>query len=307
METQSTSGLLRFRSAPSSLFNEYTQNNTWSDSDKFSGRFGGDELSESYERKPQRLSNSQNGYSGQLPPQYPNQSSSGQIQRSNSLEIDQSMKQGNGGGLSLDRQSSLPSGFINHLSNHPQNGYTVMRGLGSFRVGNGSNGDESSPRMSRLGMTHLPQIPEIGIENGKEMNTAGFSLPSWNDSNSDASHLSENGGLLGRPNTLSHHLSLPNTSAEMAVIEKLLHFQDTVPFKVRAKRGCATHPRSIAERVRRNRISERMRKLQDLVPNMDKQTNTADMLDLAVDYIKSLQNQYKALSDNRAKCKCVNL
>ena len=66
-----------------------------------------------------------------------------------------------------------------------------MRGLGSFRVGNGSNGDESSPRMSRLGMSHLPQIPEIGIENGKEMNTAGFSLPSWNDSNADASHLSE--------------------------------------------------------------------------------------------------------------------
>ena len=54
---------------------------------------------------------------------------------------------------------------------------------------------------------------------------------------------------MGRPNALSHHLSLPNTSAEMAVIEKLLHFQDTVPFKVRAKRGCATHPRSIAERV----------------------------------------------------------
>ncbi|KAI3793719.1 hypothetical protein L1987_36340 [Smallanthus sonchifolius] len=43
--------------------------------------------------------------------------------------------------------------------------------------------------------------------------------------------------------------------------------------------------------VRRTRISERMRKLQDLVPNMDKQTSTADMLDLAVDYIKELQNQ----------------
>jgi len=122
METQSTSGLLRFRSAPSSLFNEYTQNNAWSDSDKFSGRFEGDELSESYERKPQRLSNSQNGYSGQLPPQYPKQSSSGQMQRSNSLEIDQSMKQVNGGGLSLDRQSSLPSGFFNHLNYNPQNG-----------------------------------------------------------------------------------------------------------------------------------------------------------------------------------------
>ncbi|KAL3652187.1 hypothetical protein CASFOL_001868 [Castilleja foliolosa] len=41
----------------------------------------------------------------------------------------------------------------------------------------------------------------------------------------------------------------------------------------RAKRGCATHPRSIAERVRRTRISDRIRKLQDLVPNMDKWRN----------------------------------
>lgn len=104
--------------------------------------------------------------------------------------------------------------------------------------------------------------------------------------------------------------------------------------------------------VRRTRISERMRKLQDLVPNMDKvkilhfsqpsvfvsiafnsqihdsnealyfcvksillllleklmilvsvscwqQTNTADMLDLAVDYIKDLQKQYKVLRNNQ--------
>jgi len=36
----------------------------------------------------------------------------------------------------------------------------------------------------------------------------------------------------------------------MAAVEKLLQAQqDSVAFKVRAKRGCATHPRSIAERV----------------------------------------------------------
>ena len=48
---------------------------------------------------------------------------------------------------------------------------------------------------------------------------------------------------------LAHHLSLPKTSSEMAAIEKFLQFQDAVPCKIRAKRGCATHPRSIAERV----------------------------------------------------------
>ncbi|KAL8216551.1 hypothetical protein R6Q57_023388 [Mikania cordata] len=45
---------------------------------------------------------------------------------------------------------------------------------------------------------------------------------------------------------------------------------DSVPCKIRAKRGCATHPRSIAERERRTRISGKLKKLQDLVPNMDK-------------------------------------
>jgi len=48
---------------------------------------------------------------------------------------------------------------------------------------------------------------------------------------------------------LAHQLSLPNTSAEMAAIEKFLQLSDSVPCKIRAKRGCATHPRSIAERV----------------------------------------------------------
>jgi hypothetical protein len=45
---------------------------------------------------------------------------------------------------------------------------------------------------------------------------------------------------------------MASTSAlEMAGMDRYLQLQhDQVPFKVRAKRGCATHPRSIAERVR---------------------------------------------------------
>ncbi|KAK8663410.1 hypothetical protein V6N13_083231 [Hibiscus sabdariffa] len=78
----------------------------------------------------------------------------------------------------------------------------------------------------------------------------------------------------------------------MATVEKMLHIpEDSVPCKIRAKRGCATHPRSIAERERRTRISGKLKKLQELVPNMDKQTSYADMLDLAVQHIKGLQNE----------------
>ncbi|TVU29372.1 hypothetical protein EJB05_20936, partial [Eragrostis curvula] len=86
--------------------------------------------------------------------------------------------------------------------------------------------------------------------------------------------------------------AMTSSALEMAGMDRYLQLQqDQVPFKVRAKRGCATHPRSIAERERRTRISEKLRKLQDLVPNMDKQTSTADMLDLAVEHIKGLQSE----------------
>ncbi|KAK9066816.1 hypothetical protein SSX86_014139 [Deinandra increscens subsp. villosa] len=88
-----------------------------------------------------------------------------------------------------------------------------------------------------------------------------------------------------------------------AEMDKLLG--DSVPCRVRAKRGCATHPRSIAERVRRTRISDRIRKLQDLVPNMDKQTNTADMLEEAVEYVKFLQRQIQELREHQDRCTCA--
>lgn len=54
-------------------------------------------------------------------------------------------------------------------------------------------------------------------------------------------------GRIRAPSTLVHHMSLPSSTAEL---DKLLQFQDSVPLRSRAKRGCATHPRSIAERVK---------------------------------------------------------
>ncbi|KAJ7522134.1 hypothetical protein O6H91_19G085200 [Diphasiastrum complanatum] len=77
------------------------------------------------------------------------------------------------------------------------------------------------------------------------------------------------------------------------------------PCQSRAKRGHATHPRSIAERVRRTRISERIKRLQELVPDMDKQINTAEMLDEVVEYVQFLQKQVQELSkDHPSKVEC---
>lgn len=104
---------------------------------------------------------------------------------------------------------------------------------------------------------------------------------------------------------LIRHSSLPATSRPFSSTFELDDLQadpSMVYLKtLRANRGHATHPRSIAERVRRGKISERMKKLQELVPNSDRQTNTADMLDDAVEYVKQLQLQVQELTNTVAE------
>ncbi|GAB2280147.1 hypothetical protein Dimus_014784 [Dionaea muscipula] len=65
---------------------------------------------------------------------------------------------------------------------------------------------------------------------------------------------------------------------------------------VRARRGQATNSHSLAERVRREKISERMKLLQDLVPGCSKVTGKAVMLGEIINYVQSLQRQVEFLS-----------
>ncbi|XP_039056914.1 transcription factor bHLH137-like [Hibiscus syriacus] len=65
---------------------------------------------------------------------------------------------------------------------------------------------------------------------------------------------------------------------------------------VRARRGQATDSHSLAERVRREKISERMKTLQLLVPGCDKVIGKALVLDEIINYVQSLQNQVEFLS-----------
>ncbi|XP_071710840.1 transcription factor bHLH79 [Rutidosis leptorrhynchoides] len=65
---------------------------------------------------------------------------------------------------------------------------------------------------------------------------------------------------------------------------------------VRARRGQATDSHSLAERARREKISERMKTLQDLVPGCNKVIGKALVLDEIINYIQSLQHQVEFLS-----------
>ncbi|KAJ1409917.1 Myc-type, basic helix-loop-helix [Sesbania bispinosa] len=385
-QNQPNSGLLRFRSAPSSLLANLTpcsalnkSSHLWegSESERFVSRFVGygadsrndttaaassSSFQELEENKPSSkslsgMNSQQQGYGGGLPPHYPLRHGSAATSSSamdgsfglvGSMGMDHEAPHKSFGSHLLRQGSSPASLFSNNISF--QNGFATMKGVGNYGAVNGSN-DEISPSINRLksqisfssrtasSLGMLSQISELGSEdiettspddvgqgssNGDAQQFGhGFPYASWNDTTQLSENLSvlkrgrggnekmfsdvQNGDLGNQVHTLSHHLSLPKSSAEMVAMEKLLQFPDSVPCKIRAKRGCATHPRSIAERVRRTRISERMRKLQELVPNMDKQTNTADMLDLAVEYIKDLQKQFKSLSEKRANCKCISM
>ncbi|KAL1533969.1 basic helix-loop-helix transcription factor [Salvia divinorum] len=267
------SGLLRFRSAPTSLLENFTEKSAKLGFSRFcSDAAENGSVDDGCDNKGSgnRFVNSQ------LPPKYP--------------RAQLSSNQG------LMRQTSSPAGFFS------QNGVSVDGGLSP--CSNRLNGSASS--LSRISEFEI-ENDEANVVNSSADNFISFPFASWNESSYFAENLNSSGikseldihpelfvhhtEIRCEPeNVLSHHLSLPNTSSAM---EKLMQLQDTVPCKLRAKRGCATHPRSIAERVRRNRISEKMKKLQELVPNMDKQANTSDMLDFAVEYIKALQKQHE--------------
>lgn len=276
-------------------------------------------------------------------PPLPNQvPSSGNNEGSYPIGMNQfpPMRTGGVSNSNLIRHSSSPAGLF--ASINLDTGFGAVRGMGSYGAKNNTNEEASFSPPSRLnkfssGPTSSPGLmsPIVEIDDKNMVATnqdsggfgdsrgnnyvPSFPMGSWDDSSIMSDNIaglkrlrdedvkpfsSETQNVESGTRPLAHHLSLPKTSTEMAAIEKFLQFQDSVPCKIRAKRGCATHPRSIAERVRRTRISERMRKLQELVPNMEKQTNTADMLDLAVEYIKDLQKQVETLSESRAKCTC---
>ncbi|KAL9316898.1 hypothetical protein ACSQ67_013415 [Phaseolus vulgaris] len=189
-------------------------------------------------------------------------------------------------GSALLRQKSSPAGFLSHLAasaaatttNHNHNhtlngaGFTITRG---------------SRLKSQLSFTGHCQESLCGGDNSNNLvlgDHAGFGMEPWDGSHSHSNSIafstpppkrsknsnSADQDILHCLNALESQFSLPQTTLEMATVEKLLHIpEDSVPCKIRAKRGCATHPRSIAER----------------------QTSYADMLDLAVQHIKGLQTQ----------------
>ncbi|XP_074263507.1 transcription factor bHLH80-like [Silene latifolia] len=210
----------------------------------------------------------------------------------------------NSGRVGLTRFCSAPVTWLDALLNDPEpepfpnpdsipvqsgrvEGY-VQPTTVDPEVYDGGVGAQSSRTTTTTSFHRMNSLPADFLGSNIDGSFSGFGFPATYSDD-----------LVGQR---SGELATANSLVEMEM-EKLL--EDSVACRVRAKRGCATHPRSIAERVRRTKISDRIRKLQELVPNMDKQTNTADMLEEAVEYVKTLQRQIQELTEQQKKCKCM--
>ncbi|CAL0334158.1 unnamed protein product [Lupinus luteus] len=99
-----------------------------------------------------------------------------------------------------------------------------------------------------------------------------------------------------KPNTSKNKESVGGDSSKENSKESEAENPKPDYIHVRARRGQATDSHSLAERVRREKISERMKYLQDLVPGCSKITGKAGMLDEIINYVQSLQRQVEFLS-----------
>ncbi|XVF15536.1 hypothetical protein REPUB_Repub09cG0162500 [Reevesia pubescens] len=71
--------------------------------------------------------------------------------------------------------------------------------------------------------------------------------------------------------------------------------QKPAPSRSSSKRSRAAEVHNLSEKRRRSRINEKMKALQNLIPNSNK-TDKASMLDEAIEYLKQLQLQVQMLS-----------
>ncbi|PSS07838.1 Transcription factor bHLH79 like [Actinidia chinensis var. chinensis] len=179
---------------------------------------------------------------------------------------------GIGGGLGL-RMSSL-SGFGEAAMNRDLSvdESTVTEQSGGGRKRRYANSEDESSRLVSTSSGN-----DLNNSSGKRMKLSQ-SRDENGGSRSEAEANSESGNKLAEKSTKS---SEPPK-------------QDYI--HVRARRGQATDSHSLAERARREKISERMKILQDLVPGCNKVIGKALVLDEIINYIQSLQCQVEFLS-----------
>ncbi|KAI7742763.1 hypothetical protein M8C21_021136 [Ambrosia artemisiifolia] len=182
------------------------------------------------------------------------------------------------GGIN-DGSQSQPKPGGSGFSGNNLAGETEFSGGGDGGQGENSNSGHGPKKRRRSDqdseynqLKRSPQTPGEATKNNNEVQQKG-------DNNNNAPNSVANKSS-GKHKQVSQSSDAPK--------EEYIH--------VRARRGQATNSHSLAERVRREKISERMKFLQDLVPGCSKVTGKAVMLDEIINYVQSLQRQVEFLS-----------
>ncbi|CAH9090074.1 unnamed protein product [Cuscuta epithymum] len=106
----------------------------------------------------------------------------------------------------------------------------------------------------------------------------------------------------GFPSSMGHFPSVENEPDQYdceseegseAMLEELSAAKSRVPRNTKRSRAAEFH--NLSEKRRRSRINEKMKALQNLIPNSNK-TDKASMLDEAIEYLKQLQLQVQMLT-----------
>ncbi|URE45487.1 Plant protein [Musa troglodytarum] len=103
------------------------------------------------------------------------------------------------------------------------------------------------------------------------------------------------GGGGGGSKSLDHDFDSFECESEESVEVPEEHTKPVPPRSSGSKRSRAAEVHNMSEKRRRSRINEKMRALQNLIPNSNK-TDKASMLDEAIEYLKQLQLQVQILS-----------
>ncbi|KAM7471365.1 hypothetical protein LguiA_009548 [Lonicera macranthoides] len=176
---------------------------------------------------------------------------------------------GEGGGLGL-RMGSLTGFGENREEESTVTEQSGSRGGGGKKRKDANSEDESSKLVSTCSGT------DLNISSNKRVKLSGFK-------DDVGGSKTEGETSLGAGNKHTEQSERPPEPPK-----DYIH--------VRARRGQATDSHSLAERARREKISERMKILQDLVPGCNKVIGKALVLDEIINYIQSLQRQVEFLS-----------
>ncbi|XP_047974571.1 transcription factor bHLH84-like [Salvia hispanica] len=136
-----------------------------------------------------------------------------------------------------------------------------------------------------------PQIP-TGCQRNKRLKKCAKAEDENDTNNTTSTNL-----VLHRQSSSSGCCSEDESNASKSSSSSRRSGAQDMKGKARASRGSATDPQSLYARKRRERINERLRILQNLVPNGTK-VDISTMLEEAVQYVKFLQLQIKLLSSD---------